>query len=92
MGTNKVERPERLAEKLLQIRMKLGLSQTEMANALEKYGVKMLRSYVGAYELKIRVPSSLVLLAYAKLAKISTDVIIDDELDLPAKYNDSRVP
>ena len=32
-----------------------------------------------------REPLLPVLLAYARLAGVSTDVLIDDELDLPAK-------
>ncbi len=86
MGTSKIERPERLAEKLRRIRLKLGLSQPKMAEALERYDVKMYPGYIGSYEIKARVPSFLAVLAYAKLAKISTDVIIDDERDLPKGF------
>ena len=86
MGKGKVERPEKLATKLRLIRLKLGLSQAEMADSLEKHDVKMHHGYVGSYEIDDRVPSLPVILAYAKLAGISTDKLIDDELDLPAKY------
>jgi len=48
MGTNKTERPERLAEKLRRVRLKLGLSQTEMAEAFERYGIKVHRGYIKA--------------------------------------------
>ena len=82
----KVEQPKRLAEKLRRIRLKLGLSQTGMAQALEKRGVKIQRGYIGNYEIKARVPSLLILLAYAEVAGISTDKLINDKLDLPAKY------
>ncbi len=82
----KVEQPKRLAEKLRRIRLKLGLSQTGMAEALEKRGVKIQRGYIGNYEIKARVPSFLILFAYAKLAKVSTDVLIDDERDLPKGF------
>ncbi len=86
MGTNKAERPKRLTEKLRRIRLRLGLSQVGMAEALEKFDVKMYPGYVGSYETNARVPSLPVVLAYAKLAKISTDVIIDDERDLPKGF------
>ncbi len=86
MGTGKQEYPDRLAEKLLKIRMKLGLSQTSIASALERHGVKVSGGYVSRYELGLRVPGLLTIKAYAKVAGISTDKLIDDDLDLPAKY------
>jgi transcriptional regulator with XRE-family HTH domain len=43
------------------------------------------RSRISAYELGNREPPLPVLLKYARLAGISTDVLIDDELDLPEK-------
>jgi transcriptional regulator with XRE-family HTH domain len=75
-------RPERLAEKLKQIREKLNLSQNEMLDQLG-FKERLFRSNISQYELGTREPSLLVLLAYARLAKISVDVLIDDELDLP---------
>jgi transcriptional regulator with XRE-family HTH domain len=78
------QKPERLAEKLLQIRLALGLSQDGM---LERLGLadEFFRSRISAYELGNREPPLPVLLRYARLVGISTDVLIDDELDLPAK-------
>jgi transcriptional regulator with XRE-family HTH domain len=86
MSRNETERPERLAEKLRRVRLKLGLSQTQMAEALGQYGMTMHRGYISFYENEVRLPPLLVALAYAKLAKVSIDVLIDDELELPAKY------
>lgn len=83
MGSAKQERPERLAQKLKDIRLALGFSQDEMARALETHGVKMLRGYVGAYETDARVPSLLVTLAYARIANISMEILVDDKVDLP---------
>jgi transcriptional regulator with XRE-family HTH domain len=80
------EQPKRLAKKLIRIRVKLGLSQTGMADALERQGIKIYRGYVARYELGERIPGLLTIKAYAKIAGISTDKLIDDELDLPAKY------
>lgn len=76
--------PERLAEKLKQIREMLNLSQNEMLNQLG-FKERLFRSNISQYELGTREPSLLVLLAYARLAKVSVDVLIDDELDLPQK-------
>lgn len=76
------ERPERLPEKLLQIRSGLRLSQNGMLRALE---LKVERSAISGYELGVREPTLIVLLKYARLAGISTDVLIDDKLDLPKR-------
>jgi transcriptional regulator with XRE-family HTH domain len=80
------EQPKKLAEKLLRIRMKLRLSQVSMANSLERHGVKAYPGYVARYELGERVPGPLTLLAYAELASISTDVLINDKRDLPKGF------
>ncbi len=78
------QKPERLAEKLKQIRLALGLSQDGM---LERLGLaeEFFRSRISAYELGNREPPLPVLLRYARLVGVSTDVLIDDELDLPAR-------
>ena len=62
MGTNKTEWPKKLAEKLRRIRFKLGLSQTEMATALTRHGVKVHRDYISFYENEERLPPILVAL------------------------------
>ena len=84
MGKSARERPERLAKKLLQIREGLGLSQNEMLAALGLKG-KILRSAISGFETGAREPSLLVVLMYARLAGISTDVLIDDKMDLPKR-------
>jgi transcriptional regulator with XRE-family HTH domain len=78
----KRERPERLAEKLLQIRKALGLSQSEMLRRIGK-GESGHRNFISNYENGVRLPSLLELLAYARAAGVSVDVLIDDYLDLP---------
>ena len=84
MGRKARPRLERLPEKLLQIRNALGLSQTEM---LYRLGVEDLITYhqISRFETGIREPPYIVLLRYARVAGISTDVLIDDELDLPRR-------
>ena len=74
----------RLAEKLAQIRTALGLSQNEMISRLG-FSEELIREEISAFELGKRQPPLQVLLAYARCVGISTDVLIDDELDLPAK-------
>ena len=77
-------RPKRLAEKLLQIRNSLGLSQTEMYRRL---GVEDLMAYtrISRFERDELEPSLPVLLQYARVAGVHVEDLIDDELDLPAK-------
>jgi transcriptional regulator with XRE-family HTH domain len=82
MNKQPPKEPLRLAEKLLQIRKSLGLSQNEV---LSKMGLedKLFRSNISQYELGTRTPSLIVTLFYARLANVYVDVLIDDELDLP---------
>ncbi len=77
-------KPARLAEKLLQIRTALGLSQPEMHRRL---GVEDLIEYhaISKYELGKREPILQVLQQYARVAGINTEALIDDSLDLPDK-------
>ncbi len=75
---------ERLGEKLLQIRNALGLSQSEMLRRLGFEGV-LVYNRISDYELGKREPPFPVLLQYARIAGVSTDVLIDDELDLPER-------
>lgn len=84
MGRKARPRQEYLAGKLLQIREALGLSQTEM---LHRLGVEDLITYhqISRFETGTREPPYIVLLRYARVAGVSTDVLIDDELDLPSK-------
>jgi transcriptional regulator with XRE-family HTH domain len=82
MGEKARQKPKRLAEKLVQIRMMLGLSQNELIKRLD---VDLTQNRISDYETGKGEPSLLLLLAYARLAGISTDVLIDDKLDLPAK-------
>jgi transcriptional regulator with XRE-family HTH domain len=77
-------KPERLAEKLRQVREALGLSQSDMWRRL---GVEDLIEFrqISAYELGTREPTLMVLLEYARAAGVPTEVLIDDNLDLPDK-------
>ena len=77
-------RQGRLAEKLVQIRNALGLSQSEM---MKRLGFEDVLDYkrVSEYELGKNEPPLAVLLRYAEVAGVCTDVLIDDERDLPTK-------
>lgn len=77
-------RPMRLAEKLLQIRVGLGLSQTQM---LERLGLSDSMHYgrISEYEQDKREPNLITLLAYARAASIHLEDIVDDDFELPRK-------
>ncbi len=73
-----------LAEKLRCIRELLGLSQNEILRALNIPEAAD-RSIVSAYERGTREPPLPILLAYARVANVYVDVLIDPELELPDK-------
>ena len=77
-------RPKRLAEKLLQIRNGLGLSQPEM---LRRLGFEDQIDYttISKYELDKNEPPLDILLQYARVAGVHMEDLVDDELELPAK-------
>jgi transcriptional regulator with XRE-family HTH domain len=90
MGKFSIKRPSRLAEKLLAIRKALELSQSEIIQSLG-FDEEITQSQISAFERGSRIPSLPVLLAYARLAGVSTDFLIDDELDLPEKLPNKLV-
>ena len=77
-------RLERLANKLRQIRESLELSQTQM---LVRLGFEDTMHYgrISQYENDEREPNLNTLLAYARVAGIHLEDIVDDDLDLPSK-------
>ena len=83
MGRAHRSRPKRLGGKLLLIRTRLDLTQPELIKRLKVKGERLYPSGISLYEQRKREPSLPVLLSYARLAGISTDVLIDDKLDLP---------
>ena len=80
MGRSPRNKPMKLSRKLLAIRKRLRMSQTEMARALE---LKVHYSAVSNYELGTREPDMLVVLRYARLANVSMETLVDDQLNLP---------
>ena len=84
MGRSARPRPERLPGKLLQIRLALNLSQNEILGSLG-LREKLSRAAVSGYEAGTIEPPLPTLLAYARLAGVCMDVLVDDDLDLPAK-------
>lgn len=85
MGSRRRPQPFRLPVKLLSIRQSLNISQEEMARHLETKRSPIYATHVSEFERGLREPSLLVLLQYARIAGVSTDTLIDDDLDLPPK-------
>lgn len=77
-------RPQRLAEKLLQIRIGLGLSQTQMLDRL-RLADNMHYGRISEYEQDKREPTLMTLLAYARAASVHLEDIVDDNFELPRK-------
>ena len=75
-------RPLNLAKKLRQIRQVLGLSQSELVRRLDP-SERMHYSRVSEFELGRREPSLLTLLAYARVAGVHLEVLVDDDIQLP---------
>jgi len=84
MGRAKRLRTKCLAVKLCQIRKALGLSQNELINAMGLFDV-IYQANISEYERGNREPPLPILLKYARLAKVSTDLLIDDALELPTR-------
>jgi transcriptional regulator with XRE-family HTH domain len=88
MRSRKRSKPDRLAEKLQQIRQALGLSQTDL---LVELGLADELPYqsISKNERGTREPTAIELLRYARLANVYVEVLLDDELELPAQLPSS---
>jgi transcriptional regulator with XRE-family HTH domain len=75
--------PKKLGKKLLQIRMNLGMSQREIVKALKYHDTPLRASQISQYEQGQREPTMMLVLAYARLAKVPMEVLVDDRMKLP---------
>lgn len=82
MGRAGRTKPKRLGEKLKLIRETLDFSFEEMIRRLDYPEIPLYRANIYRYETGELEPPLLILLRYAKLINISTDDLIDDEVDL----------
>lgn len=95
MGSKPQQRPTNLGRKLRQIRKALGLSQSEMSRQLAaEHSFHTARSRISEYESGAREPPLLILLAYARVARVHLESLIDDEATLsdklPGNFDFSR--
>jgi transcriptional regulator with XRE-family HTH domain len=84
MGKRARPKPKRLADKLLQIRSALGMSQSEIFRHLDIEEFSEVKR-ISDYETGKSEPPLLVLLQYARTAGVHMEALVDDELDLPEK-------
>ncbi len=85
MGRSRRPQPARLAEKLLEVRTRLDLSQTQMVKRLGDAGEKLRPGHISEFENGAREPSLPVLLQYGRVAGVPMEALVDDKLDLPEK-------
>jgi len=79
MGRKRRAQPKRLASKLAKIRQRLGLSQEEMAAKLSKVPAPPYPGLISRFEQGKAEPDLLVLLEYARLAKVTMESLVDDK-------------
>lgn len=82
MGRAQRSRPHRLGEKLLSIRIRLGLTQSELIRRLAVKSEVLYPSSISLFERGGREPSVLVLLAYSNLSGWTINELVDDKVDL----------
>ncbi len=84
MGSAARRKPQRLAEKLLEIRTGLGLSQNGLIRQMG-FGNELTQAQISMFERGIRRPGLLILAAYAQVANVYVEALIYDEIDLPRR-------
>lgn len=90
MGQSSRPRPKRLASKLRQLRGLLGLTQEQLARAVDHVESPPQPGHISEYERGRREPSLLFLLAVSRLAGVQMEILVDDKLDLPSKLPINR--
>jgi transcriptional regulator with XRE-family HTH domain len=83
MGRAHRWKPARLASKLCMIRVELDLTQEQMIERLNCPEIPLYPASISQYEQGKREPPLLVLLAYARVAGVTMEMLVDDDLDLP---------
>lgn len=92
MGRSRRSLPQKLPQKLYCIRLYLELTQKQMVDLLKTApfgfldGIPIYPTHISEYERGLREPPLVVLLRYARLADVSTDILIDDFMLLPQQF------
>jgi transcriptional regulator with XRE-family HTH domain len=72
--------PKKLAEKLREVRLRLDMTQEEVAKYL-----KTDSGAISRYERGLRDPSLLEILAFSRMSGVGIDVLLDDKMSLGKK-------
>ena len=80
---NRRAMPKKLGKKLRQIRERLGMSQREIVQALDYRATPLRASQISQYENGQREPTMMLVLAYARLARVPMETLVDDRMKLP---------
>jgi transcriptional regulator with XRE-family HTH domain len=75
--------PKKLGHKMKKIRLRLGMSQREIVQALKYHDTPLRASQISQYEQGQREPTMMLVLAYARLAKVPMEILVDDRMKLP---------
>lgn len=79
---NRRAMPKKLGKKLRQIREQLGMSQREIVTALNYTATPLRASQISQYENGQREPTMMLVLAYARLARVPMEWLVDDKMKL----------
>ena len=79
---NRRAMPKKLGKKMKQIREGLGMSQREIVKALNYKDTPLRASQISQYENGQREPTMMLVLAYARLANVPMEYLVDDKLKL----------
>ena len=79
MGHRPRIKPEYLSAKLLAIRERLSLSQSELVSRI---GCDLAPCRISEYEHGIREPNLSILLRYSKIARVHMEILVDDLVTL----------
>ena len=82
MAKNRQYTPANLSAKLLRIRHTLGLSQSQLLRHMSAQHSHT-AARISEYESGTRTPSLLILMAYARVARVPLEILIDDDAFLP---------
>lgn len=82
MGRSHRQKPTRLGAKLYAIRVGVDLTQEQMIERLDCLEIPLYPASISQYEQGKREPPLLVLLAYARVAGVPMEMLVDDDLDL----------
>ncbi len=84
MGRAQRPRPKHLAAKMKRLRLALGYTQRQMLEALQDEKTPTLyENHINLFESGKREPDLPLLLRYARVAGVSVEMLIDDEMELP---------